>query len=189
MITLRRASHRSIIYGRAYKLGALSDMQNHSEITPAFLVVPAYGAPQRLLIPVPVVVASDRALARPLALGQLVLRVLAHVVSIALPLVAGFAEVRVAPAEPLGDRTAVFALEFHKIVAVLGAVFNRHLTAVRTYQFGRIEPSGIFRLVHGLSTVLSPSEVGVLALIAFEVGINSHGILVGLLEVGRLWVF
>lgn len=83
-----------------------------------------------------------------------------------------FAEVCVAPAEPLGDGAAEFALEFDKLLPVIHATFNSsshtHSCALSTYQLFRLELTLI--LVGSCHAVLHSSKVGTLALEALEVG-------------------
>jgi hypothetical protein len=46
---------------------------------------------------------------------------------------ARLAEMGISPAKPLSNATAKFAFELYEIFAVLGTVFHRNLTAIRTY--------------------------------------------------------
>ena len=75
--------------------------RNRSKIFIVLLEVSANRTSQRLLLPVTVVVTPHWTLTRALAFRQLILSVLAHVVSIALPLVARLTEVSITPTEPL----------------------------------------------------------------------------------------
>jgi len=77
------------------------------------------------------VLSTDWALPCSQAFGELVFGVFAHVVSVALALVARLAEVGVTPAEPLGYTTAELALKFYEIFSVFGAVINRDFAAIR----------------------------------------------------------
>lgn len=133
-------------------------------------------------------VAPARAVLGPAAFRQLIFGVLAHVVSTALFLVARLAEVSVAPAKPLGDRTAKFTLELNKVFAVLETVLNRDFAAVRAHQLFCFERTLVPGIVHGLCTVLPAPKVGVLAFEALEVGIDGHRVFIGLFKVGRFGV-
>ena len=61
----------------------------------------------------------ERTLGQSRALRQFAGLFARDVVALALAFVARFAEVRVAPAEPLGDRATEFALELYKVGAML----------------------------------------------------------------------
>lgn len=153
------------------------------------LDVPADRAPQHLFLSVFAVPATHRTNSFASAFGQLLLGVLADVVALALALVAGLAEVRVAPAEPLRDAAAELALEFYEVLAVLGAVLDRDVAAVGADQLLRLEgASHVVGLVHGCDAVLPASEVGILALEALEVGVDDAGVLLWLAEVRRVLV-
>lgn len=102
---------------------------------------------------------------------------------------AGLAEVSVAPAEPLGYAAAKLAFEFYEVLAMLGTVLNGDVAAVGTDQLFSLESAAhVVGLVHGSDAVLSPSEVGILALEALEVGIDNACVLLWLAEVRRVLV-
>lgn len=82
------------------------------------MLVTANGAAERKLCSIWRVVDFERAASFSWALGQLALLLARDVVTVALPLVTRFAEVRVAPAEPLGDGAAELALELDEVGAV-----------------------------------------------------------------------
>ena len=79
---------------------------------------------------------------RPATLGQLAFRLPRHVVTVDLALVAGLAEVGVAPAEPLGEGAAELALELDEVGAVLRAVLytrtHTHRRALTAHQLLRL---------------------------------------------------
>jgi len=79
---------------------------------------------------------------RPATLRQLAFRLPRHVVPVDLALVAGFAEVGVAPAEPLGEGAAELALELDEVRAVLRAVLytrtHTHRRALTAHQLLRL---------------------------------------------------
>lgn len=77
-------------------------------------------------------VAADRTFLRPRTYRQLLFRILADIIAVALSLVTWLAEMGVAPAEPLGGRTTVFAFEFDEVFAMFRAVFDWDIAAVRT---------------------------------------------------------
>lgn len=118
------------------------------------------------------------------AFGELVFGILAHVVSVALALVARLAEVGVSPAEPLGDTTAELALEFNEILSVFGAVIDRDFAAVGANELLRVERSAPLGLVHRRHAVFSSSEVWILAFEALEIGVDGSCVLFRLPEVG-----
>jgi hypothetical protein len=67
------------------------------------LVITTNSATQCFLLPVSVVIAPDWTLVRTWTYRQLLLRILTHVITIALSFMAGFAKMCVTPAEPLGS--------------------------------------------------------------------------------------
>ena len=83
---------------------------------------------------------------------------------------AWFAEVSVAPAEPLGDRAAEFALELDEISSVLGAAASTYSKLLRgalaAYQVLRLE---VLLLLLRRDTIFHAAEVGYFALEALVV--------------------
>lgn len=113
----------------------------------------------------------QRATGRAWALRQLARLLARDVVSFALALVARFAEVGVTPAEPLGDRAAELALEFHEV----GAVVLATRVAKAKLLGGTLGADELFRfefLLGCLScdAIFHTAEVGRLALVAGVVG-------------------
>jgi hypothetical protein len=150
------------------------------------LEVPADGASEHLFLSVTRVVAAHRTRPRTRTFGKLLLRVLAHVITVALLFMTRLAEMGVAPAEPLSNTTAKLALEFDEIFAMLGTVLNWYFTAVGANELLCIEgASCVLRFVHGGYAVLPATKVRLLALEAHEVGIDDVGVLLGLAEVRR----
>ena len=85
---------------------------------------------QHLLLAVVPVLAACRAFTRTQAFWQLVFRVFAYVVAVALTLVAGLAEMGVSPAEPLSNAAAKFTLEFDEIFSMFGTIVYRNFTTI-----------------------------------------------------------
>ena len=125
-------------------------------------------------------------LGRSRALRQLVPRLPAHIISTALLLVTRFAEVGVAPTEPLSHITAELAFKLDEIRAVLGtrgiASAKGHCSALTTDQVLLFE-----RVVVVLRrfTVLHTAEVRIATLEAHVVGEPLHGVS---LQVVVVWV-
>jgi len=120
----------------------------------------------------------------PKAFRQLVFRVFAHVVTVALTLVARLAKMGVPPAEPLGNTAAEFTLELDEVFSMLRAVIYRDFTTIWADKLFGVEGPTALGLVHSSHTVLPSSEIRVLALKALEISINRCGVLLGLSEVG-----
>ena len=129
------------------------------------------------------------ALPRTLALRQLIFRILAHIVPVALPLVARLAEVGVSPAKPLGCWTAEFTFKLNKVFSMLGTIFYGYFATVRTNKLLRLERTSISGLIHRLCTVFTASKIRIFAFEALKVGINSHRILVWFFEIGWVFIF
>jgi hypothetical protein len=148
------------------------------------LEITAYNATQHLLLSVAPVVASHWTRGCVSTLRQLIFRIFANVVSIALPLVAGFTEVCISPTKPLGNTAAEFAFELDKVLTVLWAIFYRDLAAIRADEFLRIKGGfGSLSLIHGGHTILSAPKIRVPTLEAHEIGIYDIGVLLRLSKI------
>ena len=107
--------------------------------------------------------------------GQLVFLIAGNIVAINLTFVARFAEVGVAPAEPLRDRTTELALEFYIVSTVDLAILD---TCSDTY-CGAFRANKLFRFVF-LPFLLSPkaifqaAKIGALAFETLIVGKFEH---------------
>jgi hypothetical protein len=134
------------------------------------------------------VLAASRAFTLAEAFWQLVFGVFADVVAVALALVAGLAEVGVAPAEPLGDGAAELAFELDEVFSVLGAVVNGDLTAIGADELLGVERSSSLRLVHGSHAIFPSSKIRFLAFEALEVCIYRRGVFFGFPEVRRVLI-
>lgn len=154
------------------------------------LKISANCAPQHLLLSIPVMVASNRTGLRSHALRQLLLRVLTYIITVALPLVAWLAKMSVTPAKPLSYTATKFAFELNEVFAVLRAILNRYLAAIRTNKFGSIKGSScVLRLVHSSNTILAPSKVRIFAFEAHKISIYNAGVLFRFSKIGRVFIF
>jgi hypothetical protein len=124
----------------------------------------------------------------PQAFRQLVFRVFAHVVTVALALVARLAEVGVPPAEPLSNTAAEFTLELDEVFSVLRAVIYRDFTAIWADKLFGVERATALGLVHRSHAVLPSSEIRVLALKTLEISINRCCVLLWLPKVWRTFI-
>lgn len=107
----------------------------------------------------------ERTLFRAAAFGQLIARLSRHIVAAALFLVAWLTEMRVSPAEPLGDGAAEFALELDKFLPVLrtrlGSTSNRNSGAFTAHELFLLE---ILDIVRCRVTIFHTAEVWIGAL-------------------------
>jgi hypothetical protein len=123
-------------------------------------------------------IASNRTGLRPHTLWQLLLCVLTYIVTIALPFMARLAKMGVTPTKPLSYTATKFAFELNEVFAVLRAVLNRYLTAIRTNKFSSIKRSScILGLVHSSDTIFAPSKVRIFAFKTHKISIDNAGIL------------
>lgn len=88
------------------------------------LQVAADTATECVLLSVERMLDLERALVRTRAFRQFISGLARHVVAAALLLVAWLTEVRVSPAEPLGDVAAEFALKLNKVRSMLRAALD-----------------------------------------------------------------
>ena len=92
------------------------------------------------------------------------------------------------PTEPLCYTTTEFAFELDEVFSVFRAVLHGYFAAVGADQFFGVEVAACLGLVHGSHAILSPSEVGFFTLVALEVGIDGHGVLLWLAVVAGFFV-
>lgn len=142
-----------------------------SEVLDVRVVVPADGAAEREFGSVGRVLDFERAASLAGAPGQLRDFVAADIVAVALPFVARFAEVGVAPAEPLRDRAAELALELDEVrpvlLALAGAEAELRGRALAADEVLRLE---ILLLLLRGDAIFHTAEVGLMALEALVVG-------------------
>lgn len=155
-----------------------------------FLEVSTDGASQHLLLSIPRVITSHRTCPRTRTLGQLLLGVLAHVITITLFLMTRLTEMGVSPAEPLSNTTTKLTLEFDEIFAMLGAILNWYFAAIRTNEFLWVKRAPcVLRLVHSSNAVLPTTEVRIFTLETHEVGVDDICVLLWLAEIRRALFF
>lgn len=124
------------------------------------------------------------------ALGQFCLGLLRHIVTVYLTLMARLAEMRGAPAEPLGKRTAEPAFELDIVSSVLLAIcYACSYTDCRAFTAYQLLQFIWLTFLLGLDTILHSSKVGVLALEALIISQLIHCVLLNVLEVDvvRVW--
>lgn len=154
------------------------------------LEVSANSASKHLLLSVSRVIASHRTCPRARTLGQLVLRILAHVIAITLPLMTRLTEMRVSPAEPLCNTTAKLTLEFDEIFAMLGTILYWYLAAIGANEFLWVKRTPcVLRLVHSSNAVFPATEVWLFTLETHEVGVYDICVLFWFAEVRRALLF
>lgn len=128
--------------------------------------------------------------ARPCTLRQLILRIFAHVVSVALPFVAGLTEVGIAPAEPLSNAAAELTFELDEVLSVFGTVLDWNIATIGADKLLGIEGTAcILRFVHRSYAIFSATEVWFLAFEAHKISVDDVGILLRFTKVGRSFVF
>ena len=109
-----------------------------------------------------------------------------NILSVGLSLVAAVTKVGVAPAEPLGHRTAESALERDIFLPMALAFCSVDGTAPGAHQLLRLE--FLVLRSHGFGTAAFPPEVRLVALVALEICVYGHRILPLVLVVGRFWI-
>ena len=138
-----------------------------SEVLDICLSVAANGAAQRELRAVRRVIYFERTPLLSRTLWQFTCLFARNVVAIALAFVAGFAEVRVAPAEPLRNGAAELALKLDKICAMYIAVRCAEAKllggTLRAHQFFRLE---FLCLILCSYAIFHAAKVGYIALVA-----------------------
>jgi hypothetical protein len=87
---------------------------------------------------------------------------------------AWLAEMGVSPTKPLSRRTTEFTFELDKVFSMLGAVLNRNITTVRTYQLFGVKSLNVLLAVHSLCTIFTPTEIWIFAFETLEIGIYRH---------------
>ena len=65
------------------------------------------------------------------AFWQLILCVFAHIITIALSLMARLTEMSVTPTKPLCNRAAIFTFKLNEVFAVFRTILNWNLAAIR----------------------------------------------------------
>lgn len=155
-----------------------------------FLEISTDGTAKHLLLSVTCMIASHWTCSWTWALWQLIFGVFANVVSVTLALMARFTKMSVTPAKPLCNTAAKLALEFDKVLSVLGTVLYWNITAARTYKLLWVECSSrILCLIHCCNTVFSASEIRLLTFKAHKVCVYNARILFRLTKVRRILVF
>lgn len=119
---------------------------------------------------------------------QLVLRILTHIIPIALTLMTRLTEMSITPAKPLSCRTTKFAFEFNEIFAMLRTILNWDITAIWADKFFWLKLALVLWFIHGLSAVFTATKIWIFAFKTHKVGINCHSIFIRLLIIRRFGI-
>lgn len=154
------------------------------------LIIPTNRTSEHFLLSVTIVIASDWTPFSPQTFWQLLFSILAHVVTLALSLMARLAKMSISPTKPLGNTTAKFTFKFDKIFAMLRTIFNRDLTTSRADELFWLEISTcILCLIHGRYTIFPSSKIRLFTFETHEIGVYYACILLWFPEVRGFFIF